>query len=147
MCWRRNVLLSGSQRQSSCLFVEITPEPKKRSASGFTCLYCARGEPDSTSELLGEALEIKSARKWSERNAARDETEVGIFCWCGCFNVVFWSTPEMKGVWSHLEIWFSWSQHNISSVAQVWMLPWPHIIIPHLIFPYFNASFPSLVLI
>lgn len=40
--------------------MEITPEPKKRSASGFTCLYYARGEPDLTSERLGEASEIKS---------------------------------------------------------------------------------------
>lgn len=33
---------------------------KKRSASGFTCLYYAWGEPDLTSEPLREASEIKS---------------------------------------------------------------------------------------
>lgn len=33
---------------------------KKRSASGFTCLYYARGEPDLTSEPRREASEIKS---------------------------------------------------------------------------------------
>lgn len=61
---------------------------KKRSASGFACLHYAWGEPDLTSEPLGEASEIKSGGKWSDRKAPRDETEVGIFCWCGCFNVV-----------------------------------------------------------
>ena len=40
--------------------MEITLEPKNRSASGFTCRHHARGEPDLTSELLGEASEIKS---------------------------------------------------------------------------------------
>lgn len=35
---------------------------KKSSASGFTCLSCARGEPDFTSEPLGEASEIKTLR-------------------------------------------------------------------------------------
>lgn len=35
-------------------------QKKKHSASAFTCLHYARGQTDSTSELPGEASEIKS---------------------------------------------------------------------------------------
>lgn len=50
--------LAANVSHLACLWK--SPEPKNCSASAFTCLYYARGQTDSTSELLGVASEIKS---------------------------------------------------------------------------------------